>query len=99
MKRTNMKLPMYGLINLWLLRNRIDEIDDHIYELIRQRMACCALTIHYKNSAYDERRESQIMDRLRRKGMLENDVVEDVWEKLLLHGRRIQEQLDDEKTD
>lgn len=94
-----MKLPFYGILNLWLLRNRIDQIDDEIYKLVQQRLVYCALTRHYKSSAYDQHREEYIMERLKKKGMMRDEVVEDVWFVLLKHGKNVQCSSDDSSDD
>jgi chorismate mutase len=91
-----MKIPYLGIyLNLWLIRNRIDRIDDEIYNLIQKRLEYAALTRHYKNSIYDEHRESQVIERLKQKKILDDEVVGDIWEQIIKHGRKVQ--LEDDK--
>jgi len=95
-----MKIPYYGLgigLNLWLLRNKIDRIDDEIYMLVQKRLAYAALTTHYKSSAYDQHRESQVINRLKKKKLLSDEVVDDVWKELIKHAKKVQEDI--EETD
>jgi len=90
-----MKIPYYNLgfglyLNLWLIRNRIDKIDDEIYTLIHKRLEYAALTRHYKNSVYDEHRESQVIKRLKQKKLLGDEVVDDIWKQIIKHGKKAQ---------
>lgn len=97
-----MKIPYYTLglglsLNLWILRNRIDKIDDEIYNLVLKRLEYAALTRQYKNSIYDEHRESQVIDRLKKKNLLKEDVVDDIWKQLIKHGKKVQLDMEEEK--
>ena len=91
-KEQSMKIPYYTLgigfsLHFWLTRHRMDMIDDEIYKLIQKRLELSGKLHHYRtNLMYDETfREEYVLERLKKKKVIEDDVVEDVWRPLVKH--------------
>ena len=87
-----MRIPLGFGIQLWLLRLKINDIDDEIYKLICRRMEYAKYTNHYKTSIFDKRREEEVLTRLKKKGVMKDEMVEDLWKPLMKHCRMSQEE-------
>ena len=88
----SMKIPYYTLglgfsLHFWLTRHRIDMIDDEICRLIQKRMELSEKAHHYRtNVLYDDKfREEYVVDRLKKKNMIHDNIVDDVWRSLVKH--------------
>jgi len=87
-----MKIPYYTLgigfsLHFWLTRQRLDMIDDEIYKLIQKRLELSTIARHYRsNMLYNDTfREGYILDRLKKKKQLKDEIVVDVWRQLVKH--------------
>jgi chorismate mutase len=62
-------------------------IDDEIYKLIQKRLELSAMPRHYRtNMIYNDTfREEYVLDRLKKKKQLTDEIVEDVWRQLVKH--------------
>lgn len=87
-----MRIPYYTLglgfsLHFWLTRYRMDMIDDEIFRLIHKRMELSKKAHDYRsNLLYDDKfREDYVLDRLKKKNMIKDEVVEDVWRSLVKH--------------
>ena len=85
-----MRIPYYTLgigfsLHFWLTRHRMDMVDDEIYRLIQKRMELSEKAHHYQtNLLYDDKfREEYVLNRLKKKQMVKDEVVEDVWRSLV----------------
>lgn len=86
----SMKIPYYTLgigfsLHFWLTRHRMNMIDDEIYKLVQKRLELSEKTHHYRNNLlYDNKfREEYVLDRLRKKKILKDEIVEEVWRPLV----------------
>ena len=77
-------------------RNRIDEIDTQVLELLNER-ARCAMAIGKIKMAkglkiYSPDREKAVLERIkeRNKGPLDNSAVERIFERIIEESRRIE---------
>lgn len=87
-----MRIPYYTLglglsVHFWITRHRMDMIDDEICRLIQKRMELSEKAHHYRtNLLYDDKfLEEYVLDRLKKKNMIKDEVVEDVWRSLVKH--------------
>lgn len=78
-------------IFLHILRQKIDHMDNRIYNLVAIRMKLAQETVHYKTNITNPERESKIIDRLSRKGRLQDDFVKTMWTHIFTESRRLQE--------
>jgi chorismate mutase len=91
----SMKIPYYTLgigfsLHFWLTRHRMDMIDDEIYKLVQKRLELSEKVHHYRNNLlYDAKfREEYVLDRLKKKKMIADAVVEEVWRPLVKHEKQ-----------
>lgn len=91
-RKQSMKIPYYTLgvgfsLHFWLTRHRMDMIDDEIYKLVQKRLELSEKAHHYRNNLlYDDKfREEYVLERLKKKKMIGDEVVEDVWRPLVKH--------------
>jgi len=91
----SMKIPYYTLgigfsLHFWLTRHRMDMIDDEIYKLVQKRLELSEKAHHYRNNLlYDAKfREEYVLDRLKKKKMIADAVVEEVWRPLVKHEKQ-----------
>ena len=85
-------LPPPRDIFLHILRQKIDRMDNRIYNLVAIRLKLAEETVHYKTNITNPERESKIIDRLSRKGRLQEDFVETMWTQIFEESRRLQEE-------
>jgi len=86
-------LPFSAWLHLFLIRQKIDNIDDSIYELLEHRFQMARLTRHYKSDTFDMRREHEILERLMSKGRLPPECVHDVWTTIMTHSKKEQNKI------
>jgi chorismate mutase/prephenate dehydratase len=78
------------------LRQAIDTIDESIMDLINQRLLLAAQIGGLKKQndiqIADERRETEIMDRLlgKNKGLVSNDGLRHIFSAIIAEGRKVQ---------
>jgi chorismate mutase len=75
---------------LYLIRYKIDRIDDTIYELLRVRMKYAKKTTPFKTTVQSTEREQYILNRLKDRKGLDKDFVEAVWQPIFNYSRVIQ---------
>jgi chorismate mutase len=94
-----MKIPYYTLgigfsLHFWLMRHRLDMIDDEIYKLVQKRLELSAMVRHYRTKMLynDTFREEYVLERLKKKKLIKDHVVEDVWRQLVKHEEEEEEE-------
>jgi chorismate mutase len=86
-----MFIPPPRDIMLSILRQKIDHMDNHIYNLLAIRLKLAEETARFKTNITCSDRETAIIDRLSRKGRVNRDLVETMWTRIFEESRRLQE--------
>lgn len=76
---------------LIVLRYKIDRLDDCIYDFLCIRRVLCKKTILLKNSIHCSEREDNILERLKKKGILEERFIEVIWKNIFKQSKKDQE--------
>lgn len=78
------------IFNMWIIRYKIDQIDDAIMELVHRRMKYVDLARNYSMwDVHDQRQEEIAITRLKQKKKIEDNLVEDIWRPLFNYSREL----------
>ena len=89
---SHMFIPPPRDIMLSILRQKIDHMDNHIYNLLAIRLKLAEETVRFKTNITSPEREASIIERLSRKGRLDRALVEGMWTQIFEESRRLQEE-------
>jgi prephenate dehydratase/chorismate mutase/prephenate dehydratase len=79
-------------MNLEEIRNKIDLLDSEILKLLKDRMEHVLLTKKYKSRIEDNRRETEILARIKNKasGLLTTDFIEKIYVEIIKESKNLQ---------
>lgn len=83
-------VPLSIGLNLMIIRRNINHVDDQIYDLLYKRKELATFAMHYKTTIYDERREKEIIERLKKKNLLPEEFVDAIWQPIFNYSKSIQ---------
>ena len=87
----NFKFKNLKELKLYVVRSKIDQIDDKLYCLLEKRQKLVKETTPYKDGVRDPLREIAILARLQKKGNeLDKDFVKHVWVNIFMESCQIQ---------